>query len=150
VQYWNTTERVADFATPAAVEYDWALNGVYHNGAGSGKMTYLGGHSYSTSLPYSGNSEAPYLRFFYNALFFNGSAVASMALQPSVSSVSQAQATPVQLVLKNTGSSTATNVGAAGGITITLQPQVAYLSTAVGPSPAVGGGGGGPPSRDQH
>ena len=73
-------------------------------------MTFLGGHSYSTSLPYSANYEAPYLRFFYNALFFNGSAVASMSLQPSVSSVSQSQVTPVQLVLKNTGASAASNV----------------------------------------
>ena len=143
VQYWSATERVANFATATAVEYDWALNGVYHNGAGSGKMTYLGGHSYSTSLPYNANYEAPYLRFFYNALFFNGSAVASMALQPSVSSVSQGQVTPVQLVLKNTGSSTAINVGAAGGVTITLKPQVTYVSTAVGPSPGVAPGAGG-------
>ena len=69
VQYWGTTERVADFVTATGVEYDWALNGPYHNGEGLGKMTFLGGHSYSTSLPYSANSEAPSpLRFFYNAL----------------------------------------------------------------------------------
>src|SRR5262249_40413680 len=96
-----------------------------------------------TSLPYSRNTEAPYLRFFYNALFFNGSAVASMALQPSVSTVSQGTATPVQLRFRNTGASTATNVGAVGGVTITLKPQVTYVSTVVGPSPTVTAGSGG-------
>ena len=45
-----------------------------------GKLTYIGGHSFSTSLPYCGNSEAPYLRAFYNSLFFNGSAVAKLDL----------------------------------------------------------------------
>ena len=34
VQYWDQTERVAHFRTAAGVEYDWAVNGVYHDGAG--------------------------------------------------------------------------------------------------------------------
>ena len=46
-------------------------------------MTFLGGHSYSTAVPYSTNFEAPYLRFFYNSLFFNSAAVANMTLVPS-------------------------------------------------------------------
>ena len=77
--YWPSTERVGFFDTPA-VDHDNIIAGTYHDGTGAGKLTYIGGHSFSTSLPYSGNSEAPYLRAFYNSLFFNGSAVAKLDL----------------------------------------------------------------------
>ena len=142
VQYWGATERTAYF-TDAGAQYDWAVSGVYHNGSGKGKMSWLGGHSYSTTLPYSTNFEAPYLRFFFNALFFNGAAVANMILQPSVASVSQGATTPLQLLFGNTGAGTATNVGVTGGVTITLQPGISYVGMASGPAPTVTAGSGG-------
>ena len=46
-------------------------------------------------------------------------------------------------MLKNTGLSTATNVGTVGGVTITLKPQVTYVATVVGPDPTVTAGPGG-------
>ena len=77
--YWSNTERVGYFDTPT-VDHDNIIAGTYHDGTGAGKLTYIGGHSFSTSLPYAGNAEAPYLRAFYNSLFFNGSAVAKLDL----------------------------------------------------------------------
>ena len=67
-------------STRPAVDHDNIIAGTYHNGTGAGKLTYIGGHSFSTSLPYSTNAEAPYLRAFYNSLFFNGGAVAKLDL----------------------------------------------------------------------
>lgn len=136
VTYWGQTERVAYFAS-GGKQYDHVINGVGHNGTGAGKMTCLGGHSYSTSLPYSGNSEAPYLRFFYNALFFNGAAVARLALVPDSRQVPQLTNYPVNLLLMNTGASTASdNIN----IQITLPAGVIYNSTS-GPAPTLTGGG---------
>ena len=140
--YWSQTEEVAHFDA-AGVKYDHVLNGVYHDGNGQGKLTFIGGHSFSTSLPYASNSEGPYLRLFYNALFFNGAAVAKMTLEPSVPGVPQGTATPVQLVFKNAGASVATNVGINGGVTITLAAGVRFVDMATGPAPAVTLGGGG-------
>ena len=77
--YWPSTERVGFFDAPAG-DHDNIVAGTYHGGTGAGKLTYIGGHSFSTSLPYSGNSEAAYLRAFYNSLFFNGAAVAKLDL----------------------------------------------------------------------
>ena len=77
--YWPNTERVASF-TAAGVQSDHIIAGSYRDGTGTGKLTYIGGHSFSTGLPYAGNDEAPYLRAFYNSLFFNGSAVAKIDL----------------------------------------------------------------------
>ncbi len=48
VQYWLQTERVAQFVT-GGVEYDWAVNGVYHNGTGRGKLTFGAAGSYAGS-----------------------------------------------------------------------------------------------------
>jgi hypothetical protein len=130
--YWSQTEQVAHFDT-SGVKHDHAVNGVYHDGNGQGKLTFIGGHSFSTTLPYASNSEGPYLRFFYNALFFNGAAVAKMTLEQSVTAIPQGTATPVQLVFKNVGASTATNVGINGGVTITLASGVRFVSMATGP-----------------
>ena len=119
------------------MQYDTAVNGAYHNGEGQGKMTFLGGHSYSTSVPYSTNFEAPYLRFFYNSLFFNSAAVANMSLVPSATSVPQGNTTAVQIALKNTGGSIAVGVGSLNAVTVTLLSGVTYVSMASGPTPTV-------------
>ncbi len=137
VEYWSETERVAHFLN-TDVEYDWAINGVAHNGAGAGKMTCLGGHSYSTSLPYSGNYEAPYLRFFYNGLFFNGAAVAKLTLVASPGSAGQSTTTPVSLQLRNTGASVASQVK---NVKVILPVGVTYVST-TGQQPDSQTGGG--------
>ena len=125
------------FRRASGVKYDWALNGVYHNGTGQGKLTFLGGHSYSTALPYSANSEAPYLRFFFNSLFFNGAAVANMTLQPSVTSVPQGTTTPVQLAFKNTGRASPSASASTAGSRSRWLRGVSYVSMASGPAPTV-------------
>src|SRR5581483_11299638 len=80
--YWAHTETVASFAA-SGVQYDQIISGTYHDGTGQGKLTFIGGHSFSTSLPYAGNTNGPYLRAFYNSLLFNGAAVAKLDLQTS-------------------------------------------------------------------
>ena len=124
-QYWPTTERVAYFLG-SGVQYDFALNGPYHGGTGRGKITFLGGHSYSTTLPYATNFAAPYLRLFYNSLFFNGAAVANLGLTTTPTSIPQGNATPLMLTLQNTGSSPAS---VTQPLAITLQPGTTYVST---------------------
>src|SRR5580765_1584352 len=135
--YWPQAERVASFITSTGIQYDTAVNGAYHNGEGQGKMTFLGGHSYSTAVPYSTNYEAPYLRFFYNSLFFNSAAVANMTLLPSATSVPQGNTTALQIALKNTGGSTAVGVGSLNAVTVTLLSGVTFVSMASGPTPTV-------------
>src|SRR5207247_411277 len=51
--YYAQTERIADFLS--GIEYDQVLAGTYHNGTGFGKLTYIGGHSFATTLPYRSN-----------------------------------------------------------------------------------------------
>ncbi len=139
VSYYPATERVASFKS-GGVDYDQVVNGVYHNGTGLGKMSFIGGHSFSTAVPYAGNYEAPYLRMFFNSLFFNGSAVAKLDLVTAPASVPE-QSTPTVLVdLRNVGASTATNSDL---LTVTLQPGVTYLMTTSGPAPSVAPGPGG-------
>src|SRR5207244_915035 len=124
-------ERVA-FFTHLGIQYDHAVNGAYHNGTGLGKMTFLGGHSYSTSLPYSTNFEAPYLRFFFNALFVNGIGVPKLGLTTSPATVPQGGTPTVLINVVNAGSSTAM---ATQGVAVTLEPGVTFLATTFGPAP---------------
>jgi uncharacterized repeat protein (TIGR01451 family) len=133
--YYATTERVGYFDTPT-VDHDLLIAGTYHNGTGLGKITYIGGHTYSTAVPFSGNNEAPYLRAFYNSLFFNGSAVAKLDLSLSSSSFPQNGSGSLTLSLTNTGGSVATNVSNAS---IVLKPGFTYLSSVSGPAPVVSG-----------
>jgi uncharacterized repeat protein (TIGR01451 family) len=100
-------------------------------------MTFIGGHSFSTAVPYSTNFEAPYLRFFYNSLFFNSAAVANMALLPLAASVPSGNVTALQIALKNTGGSVAVGVGATTPVTVTLLSGVTFVSMASGPAPTV-------------
>lgn len=142
VTYLSGVERIAYFDAGAA-QYDHVVNGVYHGGAGRGKLSFLGGHSYSTALPYSSNYEAPYLRMFYNALFFNGAAVAKLDLVPSATQVPQGQST-ITAAVKNNGSSTATVTGT---LTVTIPAGVTYNGVVSGPAPssapAIGSSAGG-------
>jgi hypothetical protein len=134
--YWSHTERVASFATAAGVEYDQMVSATYHDGTGQGKLTFIGGHSFSTSLPYSGNTNGPYLRAFYNSLFFNGSAVAKLDLTTSPSTFPQNGTGLLGVSITNTGGSIATSTRDVG---LTLAPGFTYVSTTSGPAPTVSG-----------
>lgn len=136
VSYYSQTEKIANFKSSTGKIYDWGINGVAHNGEALGKVTFLGGHSYATSLPYTSNMEAPYLRFFYNSLFFNGAAVAKLDLQTSVSNVPKGMPSEMILSLKNVGSSIATNATA---VEVKLNVGVEYINTLTGPAPVVTG-----------
>jgi len=134
--YYSYTERVAYFKGTGSISHDNIIAGTYHNGTGLGKLTYIGGHSYSTAVPYSNNFEAPYLRAFYNSLFFNGSAVAQMDLQYSPKTFPQNGSQPLTVSLVNTGGSVATNVN---NVSVTLSSGFTYLGTISGPQPSVSG-----------
>ena len=108
--YWPDTERVGYFDAAGSLDHDDFIDGTYHNGTGLGKLTYIGGHSFSTAVPYSGNFEGPYLRAFYNSLFFNGSAVAKLDLTYSPTTYPQNGTGLLTANIANTGASVATNV----------------------------------------
>jgi hypothetical protein len=91
--YYPETERAAGFIAAGGIEYDLAVNGVGHDGSTQGKITFLGGHAYSTAVPYLTNFEAPYLRFFYNALFYNSVGVPKMDLIVTPDHIPQGQPT---------------------------------------------------------
>jgi uncharacterized repeat protein (TIGR01451 family) len=133
VSYYPETEKVASFSELSTGKiYDHVIAGVAHNGDSLGKITYIGGHSYSTSLPYSNNYEAPYLRFFYNSLFFNGAAVAKLDLDVSTESIPLGLPSNLTLTLMNTGASIAENTNE---VSIKLAPGVSYVNTLSGPVP---------------
>ena len=132
--YWPETERVASFTAAGGAQSDHIVSGTYHDGTGTGKLSYIGGHSFATGLPYSGNAEAPYLRAFYNSLFFNGSAVAKIDLTHSPATYPQNGTTLLTANIANTGGSVATNVG---NVTVTLAPGFTYADTTAGPAPNV-------------
>jgi len=129
--YYAQTERLDAF-TSAGVSYDHSLAGTYHNATGTGKVTFIGGHSFSTALPYSTNAVGPYLRTFYNSLFFNGTAVSKIDLLVSPASVPQNSTNPVLVSITNTGSTDASNVNT---VSITLASGFTYSSTTSGPGP---------------
>ncbi len=132
--YWSETERVASFTDGAEVS-DHIIAGTYHDGTGAGKITFAGGHSYSTSVPYSGNDESPYLRAFYNSLFFNGTAKPQLEFSAPTTYPQNGTST-IQAELKNIGGSTAVNVN---NTTVVLEPGFSYVSTTSGPTPSVSG-----------
>lgn len=129
--YWSETERIASFVSGEAT-YDQIVGGTYHNGTGTGKVTFLGGHSWATTVPYSSNFEAPYLRMFYNSLFFNGTAVAKLDLSYSPTTFPQNSTQPLFIGVTNTGASNAVNVNS---VSITLEAGFTYLATTAGPAP---------------
>ncbi len=45
------------------------MNGYYKGVTSAGKVSYMIGHSSSYSLPYSGNSRGPMMRYFYNTIY---------------------------------------------------------------------------------
>lgn len=132
--YWSQTERVASF-TNAGNEHDNIIAGTYHDGTGSGKVTYIGGHSFATSTPFTANGEAPYLKAFYNSLFFNGTAKPQLEFD-APGSFPQNGTGDILASLKNIGGSTATNVN---NVSIKLEPGFTYLGTTSGPAPSVSG-----------
>jgi uncharacterized repeat protein (TIGR01451 family) len=133
--YYANTTRVATF-TASGVSHDNIITGIYHNGTGAGRVTYIGGHSFGTALPYSTNAEAPYLRAFFNSLLFNGSGTAKLDLVPSSSSYPENGTGLLTVSIKNTGGSTARSIGNAG---ITLASGFTYAGTVSGPAPTVSG-----------
>lgn len=137
VSYYSQTELIANFTDESTgTIYDLAINGVAHDGSTLGKVTYIGGHSYSTNLPYSDNMEAVYLRFFYNSLFFNGSAVAKLDLSVEPTHIPNERTSEVIIELSNSGSSIATNTQ---NVEILLPVGVEYIETISGINPAVSG-----------
>jgi uncharacterized protein DUF11 len=76
---------VVDTISPGSYPYLF-MNGHYHGVTGAGKISYLIGHTSSYSLPYTGNIQAPMMRYFYNSLFESpaaSEAVPEMYLQKS-------------------------------------------------------------------
>jgi len=133
--YYPATNRVGTF-TASGVSHDDFLTGIYHNGSGSGRITYIGGHSFGTALPYSTNANAPFLRAFYNSLFFNGAGEARLDLSLVSSDYPQNGTGLLDLSIKNVGGATADNVASLG---VTLAPGITYVGTTTGPSPTVSG-----------
>ena len=133
--YWPSTERVGFFDT-AGVDHDQIISGTYHDGTGLGKVTFIGGHSFSTSLPYSTNAEAPYLRAFYNSLFFNGSAVAKLDLAYSPSDVPAERHRAAERQHRQHRRQRRDVVN---NVSLTLAPGFTYFATTSGPAPSVVG-----------
>src|SRR4051812_10389833 len=129
--YYADTESIADFDNPG-VDYDHIIAGTYHNSTGAGKVTFIGGHSFATAIPYSTNAEAPYLRAFFNSLFFNGSAVAKLDMKLTPASFPQNGTGLLSASVVNVGASKATGLGAA---TLKMQAGFTYVSTTSGPQP---------------
>ncbi len=132
--YYDETEVLAYFTTGTAPNYsrwDHAIAGSYRDGTGAGKITYIGGHSFSTSLPYSGNFEAPYLRMFYNTLFFNanGKATFDMAFNPTA--IPQGIDATVTITIANVGGSTAEGLNS---FTVKLEPGLSSPVVVSGPN----------------
>ena len=132
VDYYPETERVAGFTTTAGVQYDMVVAGVGHDGSTQGKITFLGGHEYSTQLPYTGNFEAPYLRMFYNSLFFNSVGVPKMNLLVKPDNIPQNRPTAITLEMVNEGACAAINTSE---VEIRLEPGLTYQGMAEGPAP---------------
>src|SRR4029079_840589 len=101
-----------------------------------GKITYIGGDSFSTSLPYSNNFEGPYLRALYHSLFFHGSAVAKLDLQLSPTTFAQNSSGTLTASIVNTGGSVATNTH---NVSVTLAPGFTYVPLSGNPAPIVSG-----------
>ncbi|MCD4814761.1 hypothetical protein K8S19_13855 [bacterium] len=59
---------VVDNVNPGNYPYLF-MNGHYKGNTGAGKASYLIGHTSSTTLPYTSNSRAPMMRYFYNSLY---------------------------------------------------------------------------------
>src|SRR5439155_946413 len=133
--YYPATTRAGTF-TASGVSHDDFLTGIYHNGSGSGRITYIGGHSFATAVPYSTNAEAPFLRAFYNSLLFNGAGEARLDLSLESDSYPQNGTGLLNLSIKNTGGTTADNVSSLG---VTLAPGITYVGTTTGPAPNVSG-----------
>ena len=66
VTYLTYTRTMAHFLHSGA-QYDFMITGPYKGGTGAGTVTYEGGHSYTTSVPYLNNADGPYLRFALNS-----------------------------------------------------------------------------------
>ncbi len=128
--YYTDTEVIAWFMADGQ-RYDHVIAGSYHAGTGAGKVTYLGGHSFSTNLPYSQNFEAPYLRMFYNTLFFNANGKATFDLITDPLSVPKGITVTVTMTVANVGGSTATSPYS---LEVSLEPGVANPQVVYGPN----------------
>ena len=133
--YYPSTKRAGTF-TASGVSHDDFLTGIYHNGTGAGRITYIGGHSFSTGLPYATNATAPFLRAFYNSLLFNGAGEARLDLTLDSDTYPQNGTGLLEVSIKNIGGDTASNVASLG---VTLAPGFTYAGTTTGPSPTVSG-----------
>jgi uncharacterized repeat protein (TIGR01451 family)/uncharacterized repeat protein (TIGR02543 family) len=133
--YYPSTKRAGTF-TSGGVSHDDLLTGIYHNGTGEGRITYIGGHSFSTAVPYSTNSSSPFLRAFYNSLLFNGAGEAKLDLTLDSNTYPQNGTGLLDVSIKNVGGDTASNIASLG---VTLAPGITYAGTTTGPTPNVSG-----------
>ncbi len=132
VEYYPETERVAGFIGTDGTPYDMIVAGVGHDGSTQGKITFIGGHSYSTAVPYTKNDDAMYLRMFYNSLFFNSVGVPKINLLVSPDNIPQNRLTTVTLEMVNEGACAAINTSE---VEIRLEPGLTYQGMAEGPEP---------------
>ncbi|MEG1142336.1 MAG: hypothetical protein RSE41_07835, partial [Clostridia bacterium] len=124
VLYNSNTKRQVYF-TSKGQQYDFMVSGPYKNGTGSGIITYEGGHSYSTNIPYSSNSDGPYLRFFYNSLLLSV-AKPRITLTNIPKNLPALSSSTVLFTVSNSGGSDAQNTD----LVIQLSPFTSYNSNA--------------------
>ena len=105
---YNSNTDIQAFFTNKGLQYDLMISGPFKNGIGAGRITYEGGHSYSTNVPYSTNSEGPYLRFFYNSLLLSV-AKPRITLTQIPQNLPASSTSTVLFTVSNTGGSDALN-----------------------------------------
>ncbi|HAU32371.1 MAG TPA: hypothetical protein DCW46_09020 [Desulfotomaculum sp.] len=134
VTYNASTQVIAHFLDNST-QYDFMAGGSYKGGTGAGKIVYEGGHEYSTSLPYSNNEDAPYLRFVYDSIFFSVGKP-RLVWRTLPANIPQGSTTTVTFILINDGGSDAAGASAS----ITLAPWAVYNvgSASIPPSSIVG------------
>lgn len=133
-QSYNSQTQVIAHFTENGDQYDFMIAGPYKNGVGAGKVVYEGGHSYSTSLPYTGNDENMYTRFVLNDVFF---AVGKplMYLEVSPTTIFQGVINTITFSVVNTGASPSTGTG----FSVTLTSGMTYNNDAtISPTSIVG------------
>ena len=90
-----------------------------------GRITYIGGHAFLTTVPYSTNASAPFLRAFYNSLLFNGAGEAKLDLSLESDTYPQNGTGPLNLSIKNIGGATANNIASVGVTQVPLRARCA-------------------------
>ena len=117
--YWPNTERVGFFDTPTVDHDNDHQRARTTTAPGAGKLTYIGGHSFSTSVPYAATSRRRTCGPSTTRCSSTASAVAKLDLTYSPTTYPQNGTEPLSVSIVNTGGSVATDVG---NVSITLAP----------------------------